>query len=713
MNKWNLTIGESYLWQDKQVKIQRFLDQNLVLVDEYNQMTVIAIAEFIRDQPAPIRDEVVLNPEPLLEAIATPLAIKKAHALQEHLEVAINGHDSKKVSQVFQEYYDPAITTLTQRMKTKAAEMGMQLSALWKLKKRYEQSGLVGLLDGRTMLVQRGARLGNNQPLYLSIKAVLESASEESKLSRKILRNRIEKRLIEDYASSAKLPSISTLNRLILAIERELGLQGTARQRQKRQLEPKGVFGQVRATRPGQTVLIDSTVLDMFCVDPKTMEWTRVILIVAFDIYSRSIVSWRFIPESAKALDAALMLFDILHPKPASKDWPDIALWRYFGVPDEIWVVSRNGEPETESPVKDQVIAGIPFGKPQTIVIDHDRVYISKTLQHVCMMLGISIQRARIRRPTDKSMVENVFRHISRDFAGNLPGYKGSDVPSRGINVEEKAFYFVEEVDAMFAEWVATYWQNHTSRTLTLPGAPSIHMTPNEMYAEGIAKAGLLPIPNLSYFDCLETEYRQVDKQGILVDYLYYDSADLNLFRNKKSRITSGAYVGKYPVKVDPRDRSQIYFFDEYTEEWLLIPWRGASIFPKPFSEISLAFVKKKVADRLSTTKPDDGDYARALKAMYARWEDNRFTDGRERRAYGRSETLIQQAAKDRVKTKAQTKPAKQPPAPLEEWIEDDVAMPPATKIRVERFSQSRSPYERFQEEETKTSTDPEGDDEI
>ena len=65
------------------------------------------------------------------------------------------------------------------------------------------------------------------------------------------------------------------------------------------------------------------------------------------------------------------------------------------------------------------------------------------------------------------------------------------------------------------------------------------------------------------------------------------------------------------------------------------------------------------------------------------------------------------------MKTKAQTKPAKQPPAPLEEWIEDDVAMPPATKIRVERFSQSRSPYERFQEEETKTSTDPEGDDEI
>ena len=357
------------------------------------------------------------------------------------------------------------------------------------------------------------------------------------------------------------------------------------------------------------------------------------------------------------------------------------------------------------------MVAGIPFVKPQTILIDHDKVYISKTLQHVCCMLGINIQRARIHRPTDKAMVENVFKHINKGFSAFIPGYKGSDIPSRGINVEQKAFYFIDEVDAMFAEWVATDWQNHSSRTLILPGSPKTKLTPNDMYAAGLAIAGLLPIPNLSYFDCLETEYRIVDKHGILVDYLSYNSVDLNPYRNTKSRITSGAHAGKYAVKVDPRDRSQIYFFDEYVEEWLSIPWTGLNIFPKPFSEITLAFAKKKVADRLHVTKPDDGDYARALKAMYARWEENRFSDGREKRAFGRSEELTKQAAQDRVKTKALTKPPKLPPEPTEAWIEDDDEMPRATRSRVERFSQSRSPYERFQEEELNNSGDLEEDD--
>ncbi len=696
MNKWLLVVGETYLWRDSHVKVQRFLDQNLVLLDEHGATQIVSIAEFVRDRATPVEKDINFAPEPLLEGVATKKAIESARKMQRHLEIAINGFDVMLEDQPVNQAFDPETTNLTQRMKAKAAELGIQLSALWKIKKRYEDAGLVGLIDGRMMRTRRAVRLKSQDPLYQTIKTVLEGTAEESKLSRKILISRVKTKLEKGQGNRVKLPSLSTLNRLITAIEQELGLQGSARQRQKRQLEPRAPFGQFRATRPGHTILIDSTILDAFCVDPKTMNWTRVALVIAFDVYSRSIVAWRFMPESTKGTDAALLMFDILHPKPALPDWPDVAKWRYFGVPEELWVIQRKTDETDQDLESERVIAGIPFVKPQTIVIDHDKVFISKVLQHVCVMLGTNIQRARIRRPTDKSMVENVFGYINENFAARLPGYKGADVPSRGINVEEKAYYFIDEVDAMFAEWVATDWQNHVSRTLIFPGAPTVRMSPNEAYAEGIIKAGVLPIPNLSYFDCLETEYRRIDKNGVIIDYLTYDSPDLNIYRDVKSKIISGPHKGKYPIKVDPRDRSQVYFYDEYSEDWLSIPWRGTRIFPKPFSDVSLAFAKARVLERFHTVAPDDGDFAQALKEMYARWDEDRFVDGREKRAYGRSETLTKQAANDRKKTKAKTIPAKPMFEPEEEMVEE-IAMPPKLRGRVERFDESRRRYEKTQ----------------
>ena len=131
----------------------------------------------------------------------------------------------------------------------------------------------------------------------------------------------------------------------------------------------------------------------------------------------------------------------------------------------------------------------------KTVITDHDKIFVSRNFQHVCANLGVTIHRARIHRPTDKSMIENVFGYINENFAARLPGYKGADVASRGIGVEKSAFYFLEEIDAMFAEWVATDWQNHVSRTLILPELPALRLSPNEAYAEGLAKSGIMPIP--------------------------------------------------------------------------------------------------------------------------------------------------------------------------------------------------------------------------
>ncbi|MGH3949586.1 MAG: hypothetical protein ACRDSE_10725 [Pseudonocardiaceae bacterium] len=71
---------------------------------------------------------------------------------------------------------------------------------------------------------------------------------------------------------------------------------------------------------------------------------------------------------------------------------------------------------------------------PETIVVDHGKIYVSEHLTSVCQRLGISIQPARLRTGRDKGPVERFFRTLREDLLQALPGYKDTDVHSRGLD---------------------------------------------------------------------------------------------------------------------------------------------------------------------------------------------------------------------------------------------------------------------------------------
>jgi TnsA endonuclease N terminal len=96
---------------------------------------------------------------------------------------------------------------------------------------------------------------------------------------------------------------------------------------------PEAPYRKFEPTRPGEVVLLDSTPLDAFAIDPITFRWVQVQLTVAHDLYTRSILSWIFTPISTKSVDATLLLYGILHPKRMRPGWPDSARWNYVGVP--------------------------------------------------------------------------------------------------------------------------------------------------------------------------------------------------------------------------------------------------------------------------------------------------------------------------------------------------------------------------------------------
>ena len=80
-----------------------------------------------------------------------------------------------------------------------------------------------------------------------------------------------------------------------------------------------------------------------------------------------------------------------------------------------------------------------------------------RTVQSVCAKMEISLQPARPHTPTDKSPLERWFRTLSQALLVALPGYKGSDVHSRGLEAEDGAFYFLGELEAIIREWVQLY----------------------------------------------------------------------------------------------------------------------------------------------------------------------------------------------------------------------------------------------------------------
>jgi hypothetical protein len=72
----------------------------------------------------------------------------------------------------------------------------------------------------------------------------------------------------------------------------------------------------------------------------------------------------------------------------------------------------------------------------------------------VCTRLGVSIQPAQPRKPTDKPTVERFFKTLREGLIQYLPAYKGPDVFSRGEALEDAAFLFVHELeDVIMVVW--------------------------------------------------------------------------------------------------------------------------------------------------------------------------------------------------------------------------------------------------------------------
>jgi hypothetical protein len=76
-----------------------------------------------------------------------------------------------------------------------------------------------------------------------------------------------------------------------------------------------------------------------------------------------------------------------------------------------------------------------------------------------------------------------------------LPGYKGPDVYSRGLDPEGEAFLFIDELDAIIREWIAVVYHHRPHSGLVDPRVPGLALSPAAMFDHGIARSGYIEVP--------------------------------------------------------------------------------------------------------------------------------------------------------------------------------------------------------------------------
>ncbi|MFF2820494.1 Mu transposase C-terminal domain-containing protein [Kitasatospora cineracea] len=232
----------------------------------------------------------------------------------------------------------------------------------------------------------------------------------------------------------------------------------------------------------------------------------------------------------------------------------------------------------------------------ETIIFDHGKIYLSNHIQSVCAKLDISLQPARPYTPTDKP-VERWFRTLGEGLLAALPGYKGSDVHSRGEKVEEEAFFFLDELEAIIREWITLVYHRRHHRGLRVPEVPGLKLSPLEMFEHGVTRAGPLTIPARPHLalEFLEETRTTIQHYGVEIDGLRYNGDALNDYRNQMSPYR-GVDAGKWPIALDRGDITKVYFQDPKNRQWHPLKWEHADALNGPVSREAMVYARRLAA---------------------------------------------------------------------------------------------------------------------
>lgn len=581
------------------------------LVDEAQSASVVMLAHLLSSNgfevvtPASVRAAVPAAR--VLEGLPAK-AVERAEWWQQHLVEMLTGRPLDDPQRPVRAEYDPAVKSLRQRELAKVAELAaagdsMSLALIQRMRRRFEDEGVLGLVDPRLRAVSDGTGRADRRVVD-ALRKVVDEQTDRSTVSAQVLRRRMERILeVEHGPGVVPLPSRTAFYRLLKAVSSGRHTLGSARTRRSLAKQPDGVFGQLTAARPGEVMEIDSTPLDVLVVhDDGTVDTVELTGIV--DIATRTLAAAVLRP-STKAVDAALLLARAMTPEPMRPGWADALR------------MSRSVLPHASLMALDERLAqaaAIPVLTPETIVCDRGKAYISDTFRSACQALGISFQPAHPDTPTDKPHIEKTLGAVATMFTQYLPGHKGRSTEHRGVDPAAGAVWSIHQLQELLQQWIVI-WQNRPHDGLRDPLMPGKALSPNEKYAALVATAGHVPVALSAeeYIELLPRRRRTINSYGVRINHRTYDSVELNPFRRQRSG--AGDDGRGWDVHYDPYDISRVWVRNHRQSGWITAIWRHLRTAPMPMGELAWDHARRILAERGSDQATEE-EIARAAVAL-------------------------------------------------------------------------------------------------
>jgi putative transposase len=235
-------------------------------------------------------------------------------------------------------------------------------------------------------------------------------------------------------------------------------------------------------------------------------------------------------------------------------------------LPKEQWITRH--EITTEWPV---------WGLMKTIHSDNAKEFRGNMLKRACEQYGINLEWRPVATPNYGGHIERLMGTFATEIH-KLPGTTFS-------NTSERGEYESEKQSAMtlreFENWLATFITGVYHQRVH----KGIGTSPIKKYEQGIFGTPEQPgtgLPaRITDEDRLRLDFmpyleRTIQQYGVVIDEIHYYSDVLRRWINAPDPENT-QLKRKFIFKRDPRDISQLYFYDPEVQQYSFIPYRDTS----------------------------------------------------------------------------------------------------------------------------------------
>lgn len=436
--------------------------------------------------------------------------------------------------------------------------------------RQYEQSGLLSDLLPRARRDKGAARLTSEVERVIHDAIHSEYLTKQKKNQQKVC-DEVRKQCMK---LNLPVPHSNSIRNRIRQLQGEL-VTRSRHGRKTADLSYKPHEGSFPgADYPLAVVQIDHTVLDIILVDDQHRQPIgRPWITLAFDVYSRMVTGFYVSFDPPGALSTGLCLTHAILTKekwlsryPTQSQWP-------------VW------------------------GLPHKVHVDNAKEFRGNMLQRGCDQYGIDLEWRPVVRPNFGGHIERVLGSFAKEIH-TLPGTTFSNTRAKGeYDSEGRAALTLSE----FEQWLTIYIVDVYHQKLH----SGIEKPPIQAWEHGILGSAERPGSGLPAkvadefklrLDLMPFELRSVLDYGVQIDKIHYYSDVLRIWMNAPDPKDSKR-KRKFMFRRDPRDLSQIWFFDPELETYYEIPYRNLSHPPISIWELREA---RKRAEQVGIKEVDE-----------------------------------------------------------------------------------------------------------